>query len=89
MSNFYKINDEKVVVRKIENHVIILDVDTGDFISADDTARLIIEQIIEGKNDDEIIEEIIKKYECPSREEIVTDFQEFILELQQKGIIMS
>lgn len=89
MSNFYKINDEKVVVRKIENHVIILDVDTGDFISADDTARLIIEQIIEGKNDDEIIEEIIIKYQCPSREEIVADFQEFILELQQKGILMS
>lgn len=89
MSNFYKINDEKVVVRKIENHVIILDVDTGDFISADDTARLIIEQIIEGKNDDEIIDEIITKYQCPSREEIVADFQEFILELQQKGILLS
>lgn len=88
MSNFYKINDEKVVIRQIENHLIILDVDTGDFISADDTARLIIAQIIEGKNDDEIVEEIIKKYQCPSREEVVNDFQEFILELHQKGILI-
>lgn len=88
MSNYYKINEEKVVVRRIENHIIILDVDTGEFISADDVACLIVELIMEGKSENEIIGEITKEFQCPSQETVKSDFQEFIIELQQKGILI-
>lgn len=87
MSNFYKIDEEKVVVRQIEEHLIILNVDTGEFISADETARFIIERIITGMSDYEIIQEIMKRYICPSYEEVMSDFREFISELKNKGIL--
>lgn len=88
MNNFYKINEEKVVIRQIEEHLIILDVDTGEFISAEDTARFIIEKVIAGKSDNEIIQEMMNKYNCPSYEVLRSDFQDFITELKNKGILV-
>lgn len=86
-NNTYKINDEKVVIRQIEENLIILDIDTGDFISVDTTAKFILEKIIEGKDEGEILCLLLNNYNCPDKDEVLADLHEYMGELRDRGII--
>ncbi|MCP2727279.1 PqqD family protein [Limnofasciculus baicalensis] len=83
----FRINSPKVVQETIDGEVVIVNLDKGDYYSLVQSAADIWSGIERGISTDEIITEMVERYEG-SREEIETAVSEMIQKLQDEEIIV-
>lgn len=74
-----------IVLSKIESESILINNETGDFYSLNETCTRIIELLIDNKKKEEIIEIIGTEYEV-AIENIIVDISKCIDELQAMNI---
>ncbi len=84
----YLINEDRIVIREIDEHLIILDVESGEFISTDGTGRTIMELLMQNKNNEEIVAEIQSKYDVDEMFDVKSDIEKFITQLIEKKIVI-
>jgi hypothetical protein len=84
----YLINEERIVIREIDEHLIILDVESGEFISTAGTGRTILELLMQNKNNEEIVAEIESKYDVNDNFNVTDDVENFIKQLTEKKIVI-
>jgi hypothetical protein len=83
----FRINSPKVVQETIDGEVVIVNLDKGDYYSLVQSAADIWSGIERGISTDEIITEIVERYEG-SPEEIETAVTEMLQTLEQEEIIV-
>ena len=86
--NKYLINEDRIVIREIDEYLIILDVESGEFISTDGTGRTIMELLMQNKNNEEIAAEIQSKYDVDEIFDVKSDIEKFITQLIEKKIVI-
>lgn len=84
----YKFNSDIMVVREIDDSLVILNVESGEFMSVNNVAKYILEQIIKGTSIDVIKANIVKKYDISENNDIDSDVLNFIKELKEKLILI-
>ena len=84
----YLINEERVVIREIDEHLIILDVESGEFISTDGTGRTIMELLMQNKDKEEIVAEIESCYDVDEKFDVRNDVEKFIVQLIENKILI-
>jgi len=84
----FKINSPKVVHDTIDNEVVIVEFDSGNYYSLDKAGADIWNLINSGASVNEIIEELTKLYKG-NREEIEIGVQQLTDELQKEKLIVS
>lgn len=80
-----KINP-KVIYRKIDNEYFVLEPQNNVFLNFNEVGNFIFEKIVEGKNEQGIINEVIENYSV----DISTaekDIKEFLTELKELKIL--
>jgi len=82
----YKIN-EKLIWRKIENKVFIIDSEKEKMHSLNSTASFIWNMIIKDKTPDEIITLMHKEFDIKDKNIIKKDIEEIILKFKNEGLI--
>ncbi len=70
----------------INEEGFIFDPETGDSYTTNQTGLFIIKKLREGKNDDEIIQELIQVFEI-DEEEAKKDLTDFIEQLRIMGLV--
>lgn len=83
-----KFNSDTMVVREIDDSLVILNVESGEFMSVNNVAKYILEQIISGNSIDVIKDNIVKKYDVNESNDIDCDVSNFIKELKEKSILI-
>lgn len=83
----YLINEDRIVIREIDEHLIILDVDSGEFISTDGTGRTVLETLQQYRNIEEIVSKIKEEYDVDEIFNVKKDVENFIEQLIEKEIV--
>lgn len=81
----YKI-PQTVFIQEVDSEVIILDTQTQEYFSINEVGKDIWEAISNNISNEELVEELVSKYEVP-KEQIEVDLQNFCEALEQKGLI--
>lgn len=81
----YKI-PQTVFIQEVDSEVIILDTQTQEYFSINEVGKDIWEAISNNISKEELVEELVSKYEVP-KEQIEVDLQNFCEALEQKGLI--
>lgn len=84
----YIINSDRVVIREIENHLIVLDADTGEFMSVEGTGQIVLTELASPKSPSELVECIVKNYKCDDVTRVSDDITSFINDLLERNIIL-
>ena len=86
-STVFTINTPKIVQENIDGEVVIVNLEKGHYYSLLATSSYIWENIVKGLSIEEIIQEIVQKYEG-KEQEIIESVEQFIEQLQQEEIIV-
>lgn len=81
----YKIQ-KGLIVEKLDNDLAIFDVNQSILYTLNETAAYIFQQLKKGKEKEEIIEGLLKKY-AVKKERAQKDFDQLIEKLKEKGIV--
>jgi hypothetical protein len=81
----FKISPD-ITYKKIVSEHFLFDRKTGFLHSFNDCGTLIMDLLIQGRPENEIVDELTSSYEI-SRDQAEKDFQEFISELVEKKLI--
>jgi Coenzyme PQQ synthesis protein D (PqqD) len=86
--SIFRINTSDFVHETIDEEVVIINLDKGDYYSLVNTGTAIWNAIDQGLPVDNIIEIIFEQYEG-NHSEIETSIKDFITQLQQEELIVS
>lgn len=84
----FGINAPHVVFENYEDEIVLINLDNGNYYSTADEAAAILGLVEKGLTQDEILHEILQKYQG-SIENIRSAINQFIERLQQEGLITS
>ncbi|MBA7565521.1 hypothetical protein ES708_07205 [subsurface metagenome] len=82
----YRINSPKIIYETIDNEVVIIDFDTGNYYGMNNLGSIIWQFIESGYTANEIVGAIINQYQS-SREVVMKTVDKFLCELEQEGLI--
>tara|TARA_B100000242_G_scaffold288527_1_gene256903 strand:+ start:1223 stop:1477 length:255 start_codon:yes stop_codon:yes gene_type:complete len=69
-----------------DDSLILLNLDSGKYLEANNTGKIILDLIALGKNKEEILKILEIDFQCSS-EQLLSDFEFFLKELKTKGIL--
>jgi hypothetical protein len=76
-----------VVMQKIDDEALLMDADTHLFYELNATAAVLWEVIEQYDNFDDVVTEMLAYFEV-SKEELEDDLKNFMLSLQEQGMIL-
>lgn len=83
----YKIN-KGFIIQKLDDKTVIFDSDSSTLFTFNETASYIFKKIKAGKNEEKIIDLVVKKYQIKP-EKAKKDLKDLLAELRKKKIISS
>jgi hypothetical protein len=83
----FKVKTPNVVFEIYENEIVLINLDNGNYYSITDTAAEIFNFIKQGRSKDEIINEVINKYEGENAE-MVSSVDSFLENLLKDDLII-
>lgn len=83
----FKISD-KVVFRKVEDKVVLINLETGYYYSLNKMGGLIFNSIRDGRHHSDILNDIKREFDV-SESKAEDDFNSFIEELKREAILYS
>ena len=75
---------ERITAKKVESDLMLYDSLKDDIHILNQTAALIYELKVEGKEEDKIVEAVIDQFELADREKVRTDVKKCLEELESK-----
>lgn len=77
---------EHVTWKNLDTGIVLLDLNTSNYYTLNETASLICQGIIDGNGMDEIVNSIVREYDC-SEDTCREDVQEQIQQLLKENLI--
>lgn len=78
----------KVLVQKVQDEAVLLDLDSQSYFGLDPVATVIWEEISENKTEEEIVDRIIREFEVGA-DVAKRDLRQFLQKLKDEKLIVS
>jgi hypothetical protein len=86
MALHFEVRDSQVIHQTIDDEVIIVGLDTGNYYSLDQVGADVWNQIAQGMTLPDVVEHIVRRYGC-GREEADDTVRRLVEELQRESLI--
>jgi hypothetical protein len=79
--------NQSLIVAKIDNDTVLLDLDTGVYFGLDEVGTRIWDLLCEGAIEDEIVDRLGEEYDAEP-EQLRADLHDFVEQLHTRGLVL-
>lgn len=86
MSRRFRTTD-RVAVREVAEELVLLDLEDGEFFVARGIGPRVWELLAAGRSTDEIVEQILERYDEVDRNQVIRDLDSFVAAVEERGLV--